>query len=79
MQCVQQTLLPMSQFISPGLRVMLALAGTRLETRSVTDHVVVGTPGKVRDEEIAMMKIVIDMGCIVLPPLSPSGDRLKIG
>ncbi len=52
MQCVQQTLLPMSQFISPGLSVMLALAGTRLDTRNVTDHVVVGTPGKVRDEDV---------------------------
>ncbi len=49
----------MSQFISPGLRVMLALAGTRLETRSVTDHVVVGTPGKVRDGEMRMQMIAL--------------------
>ncbi len=61
MQCVQQTLLPMSQSISPGLRVMLALAGTRLDTRNVTDHVVVGTPGKVSDEEEKMKMVVVVM------------------
>jgi ATP-dependent RNA helicase DDX19/DBP5 len=47
-QCYHQTIVPMAQFLSPELRVKMALSGEMMDrSAKVSEHIVIGTPGKV--------------------------------
>ncbi|CAM9320103.1 unnamed protein product [Ascophyllum nodosum] len=46
-QCVQETLIPMAQYMEPPLRVYSALKGIQPPRDGIREHVVVGTPGSV--------------------------------